>query len=325
MNGPLVSVIIPVWNVESYIERCIDSVYNQTYDNIEVIIVDDQSPDNSINIVRDYISKVQCKRDIKIITHEKNLGLGGARLTGIQNVHGKYILAIDSDDWFERDYISSMVEYAERDNCDIIISDYYAETNSKTIIYEQRFSGNGEDFTRMIMAGKLQSFVWNKLIKHSLFTENNIYPIIGIDMWEDVSLICKLASKATRVESVSKAYYHYNLQNINSYSTNGLSVKAIESMFRAVEDIVNYFSSSAIITTEDLLLLKSRAKSMAISSNNCPKKYVRKFPEIKLLPFMKRLYPIENNLILILNYCQLDFLIRPLMQVKLMLKSVLHH
>lgn len=117
----LVSIIIPVYNVEKYLQKCLDSVFNQTYKNIEIIIINDCSTDNS----KDIINKLVTKNDhiiTNIISNEINLGLSGARNKGLEIAKGDYICFIDSDDWVEQDHVKNMVECIKSNDVDLICS-----------------------------------------------------------------------------------------------------------------------------------------------------------------------------------------------------------
>ncbi|MGL4367549.1 MAG: glycosyltransferase family 2 protein [Brevinemataceae bacterium] len=107
MQNPLLSIIIPVYNVEKYLPQCIESVLNQTYQNIEIIIINDCSPANEEKIILTYTTKY---KNIRYITHTKNLGLGGARNTGINHAQGEYITFLDSDDWIEKNAYSNVLQ-----------------------------------------------------------------------------------------------------------------------------------------------------------------------------------------------------------------------
>ena len=113
-NRPLVSIVVPVYNVENYVSKCIQSIFRQTFKNYELIVVNDGSTDNSL-------SKLQKFSDNRLkIINQKNKGLSGARNTGIKRAIGKYITFIDSDDWISEDYLEVMVSYARKYNADIV-------------------------------------------------------------------------------------------------------------------------------------------------------------------------------------------------------------
>ncbi|MGN1124999.1 MAG: glycosyltransferase family 2 protein, partial [Candidatus Gastranaerophilaceae bacterium] len=131
-----VSVIIPIYNVEQYLARCLDSVINQTYKNLEIICVNDCSPDNSINILEEYSQK---DNRIKIIQREKNGGLSAARNSGFDIAVGEYVYFLDSDDWIDLDYIEKMVAIASKYDSDIVLNTNivyeYSDKPSKEFVW----------------------------------------------------------------------------------------------------------------------------------------------------------------------------------------------
>ena len=125
MNKYVATIIVPVYNVENFIEKCATTLFEQDCENIEYIFVNDCTPDNSIEILKSVIKKFpDRKNDIKIINKKINERLGQARKTGIENATGEYLIHIDSDDWVEPDMISSLYSKAEEANADIVCCDY---------------------------------------------------------------------------------------------------------------------------------------------------------------------------------------------------------
>lgn len=119
----LISIIVPVYNTENYLEKCLYSLVNQTYKNIEIIIIDDGSPDNSMNIIQKF---VLADNRVKVIS-QKNQGLSGARNTGMNNANGDYIMFIDSDDWIEIDTCEKAINASEKYNADVVFWSYIKE------------------------------------------------------------------------------------------------------------------------------------------------------------------------------------------------------
>lgn len=124
MTQPLVSVIIPVWNVEEFVERAVASILNQTYANIELVVIDDDSPDDSMLKVNQLCALFPARK-VRMFSHNKNKGLGAARLTGLMESEGEYVLFIDSDDYVDLDYVDKMINIALVSKSDIVISDYF--------------------------------------------------------------------------------------------------------------------------------------------------------------------------------------------------------
>ena len=115
----LITIIVPIYNVEQYLPKCIDSIINQTYQNLEIILVDDCSTDGTYKILEDYAKK---DNRIKLIRNEKNLQNAETRNVGIRVATGKYLYFIDSDDWIDSDYIENMVEAAEKSEADVVMN-----------------------------------------------------------------------------------------------------------------------------------------------------------------------------------------------------------
>lgn len=189
MNELAVSFIIPVYNVEKYIYKCLDSVINQTLKNIEIIIVDDGSPDNCPQICDEYASK---DSRIKVI-HKENGGVSRARNTGIEAASGKYLYFVDSDDWVEADVLKQLYETAEQTDADLVLTGcirQYDDGSSKRIdLFSKAFETEDRNFIlKLQQAGlwnKLSPYYsegancalpapWSKLIKRDLVINNNL-------------------------------------------------------------------------------------------------------------------------------------------------------
>lgn len=193
MSQPLVSVLVPIYNVEKYIERCARSIFEQAYENLEIIFVNDCTPDNSVGVLRKVLAEYPNRiAQTQIINHEKNLGLAGARLTGLKTSTGKYIQNIDSDDYIDKNMISEMVALAKQEKADITICDFmYVYTNKKEHIYVNP-PLDPLSCLECVLVGIVHSSVCNKLIRRDLYVGNNIYPIIGLNMLEDLSVMFRL-------------------------------------------------------------------------------------------------------------------------------------
>jgi len=165
----LVSVIIPVYNVEKYINECLSSVVNQSYKNIEILLVDDGGQDSSMQIARDF-SKIDNR--IKLLSYGRNMGVSFARNYGLLNSNGEYVYFMDSDDFIDNGYLEEMVKNI--DDFDVIQNNHWIEyvspKKSNTVIY-----GN-----------EISPAIWNKLYKKDFLTKNNIKFPEGIKIGEDL-------------------------------------------------------------------------------------------------------------------------------------------
>lgn len=234
MDLPKISVIIPVYNTEKFLTKCIDSVLRQTYPNIEIVIVNDASPDGSEKIILDYQKK---NSNIVYLKHEKNKGLFVARLTGIKACSGDYVAFLDSDDSISSDYYRKMLRTLESKNADICLADFvweYEDGSMKYIpaqelrnvdiefdnkqILDKYFKGHAYDFIWQV--------VWNKLIKRSViekalpYIEKFASTCDRLIMLEDVAYSSIFYMFANKVVNCHNVYYHYYTHSGQSINTN---------------------------------------------------------------------------------------------------------
>lgn len=255
MSQPLVSVLVPIYNVEKYIERCARSIFEQAYENLEIIFVNDCTPDNSVGVLRKVLAEYPNRiAQTQIINHEKNLGLAGARLTGLKTSTGKYIQNIDSDDYIDKNMISEMVALAEQEKADITICDFmYVYTNKKEHIYVNP-PLDPLSCLECVLVGIVHSSVCNKLIRRDLFINNRIHQFVGLDLREDFSVLYKLVYYCKRIAYLPKAYYYYR-QNASSM-VNNYNEKSGKSGLLLIDDLSHF------IEKERLGEIDSRLKEM---------------------------------------------------------------
>lgn len=238
-----ISIIIPVYNTEKYLERCLTSIVEQSLKEIEIIIVNDGSPDNSNEIIEKF--KIKDERIISI--NKKNSGLSAARNTGIKISKGEYILHIDSDDWIEKNYFERMYLKAKKDNLDIVISDIYFDFDNGNVRYKKDLNINENtiltniDYINYFFGNKITPAVWNKLIKRELYVKNKILHPENVTLGEDLSTTPRLAYYAKRIGKINEAYIHY-IQNPKSI-TNNNSIKKIYELIDAIEILENFFQN----------------------------------------------------------------------------------
>ncbi|MBP3627791.1 MAG: glycosyltransferase family 2 protein [Clostridia bacterium] len=214
MKNPIVSIIMPVYGVEKYLDRSIQSVLNQTYSDFELILVDDRSPDNCPAICDDYSKKDD---RIKVIHKEINEGLGEARNTGITYAEGKYILFMDSDDYIDENLLDSVLACTE-ETTDITvfgIRRVYEDVNGETDYTEELLPKNSfydkdslSDAFIELNKSKAFPFAWNKLYKRS-FLDYCDKKFERTKLIEDFLFNIAIFSKANRIKTLDKAFYNY--------------------------------------------------------------------------------------------------------------------
>lgn len=255
---PLVSVIIPIYNVAPYIERCARSLLEQSMSNVEYIFVDDSSPDNSIEILCRTINEYpQRKPNVTILYNEKNRGLAATRFVGLAKATGDYVLHCDSDDWIEPEMIQEMYEAAIFENADMVCCEAIKERKDRKFRY--RYDYDVETIENGLLSlnfSEIHVAIWNKLIRRELFLNHSIRNYEKINMGEDSALTVRLRYYSCKTIIIHKAFYHYNRENQNSMITQikESSVKEkialasrIEDFFREKDElkrfkhVVNYY------------------------------------------------------------------------------------
>lgn len=211
MYHPIISIIIPVYNSEKYLDRCLESVLCQTMENIEVIVVNDGSTDNSIQIINKYLKKY----NNLILINQKNLGQGIARNAALQICKGEYIGFVDSDDFIRNDMFESMYKKAKKYDLDVVICNflyYYPENNiykSTGIEYDDSMILNKYNVIKeFFVTNNIEGFSWNKLFNRKLFDCNNIkYP--DNMNYEDIPTIFNLLVVSDKIGFINKKLYYY--------------------------------------------------------------------------------------------------------------------
>lgn len=219
MDNYKISVIIPIFKVRNFIERCVCSLFEQTLQDVEYIFVDDASPDDSIEILKSCIERYPERKDqVTILTHEQNKGLPAARNTGLAVATGEYVFHCDSDDFVEKDMLEEMYNAAKSADADMVYCDFYLSFEKNERYMSNPVYQTVEDMFRLgLLGGNMKYNVWNKLVKRSLYTDNDIWFPAGHAMGEDMTMI-RLAACAKSVAYVPKAFYHYVKLNANAYS-----------------------------------------------------------------------------------------------------------
>lgn len=202
-----VSVIVISYNIQDCIAQCLDSLNNQTYKEFEVIVVDDGSCDNTMNIIKEY---KKLNKNIKLIQKD-NGGPSSARNVGLRNSNGEYILFIDGDDWIEPDTIEKMYSEAQKFNADIVMSDFFVNNGNEQTIHK----GNSTkavkniDVIRNLFLSNIIPSALNKLYKKSLFDDYNIYFDEELFSGEDLEINTRLFYFAQNIVTLEEPFLHY--------------------------------------------------------------------------------------------------------------------
>ena len=238
VERPKISVLIPVYNVEKYLRRCLDSIVNQDFNGLQIVCVNDASPDGSANILREYAEKYDF---IKIITKDRNEGLMMARRTGYENGDGEYFFFCDSDDYLPPNTLKSLYENAVSSEADIIPGNFFYEkpSGNKVLVHRaEKLTSNPEDYLKAILSGTLCTLC-GSLYKRSLFEGKNYQTFMNHSFAEDRVLLTQLLFEAKKICPVPTPAYSYFL-NGDSMTRNHLSQNQLTQLLKALNWTWNF-------------------------------------------------------------------------------------
>lgn len=217
MSEPLVSYIIPVYNAEPYIGRCVRSLMEQSYENIEYIFVDDCSQDNSMEVLRRTIGDYpERESKIKIITHSAGRGSATSRNDGLDAAVGDYVMFADSDDYVDCDYVESMVSQAEAEQCDIVYCDFYETYPEGDKLIRQDYGLQPKGCICSMLSRAMHGSTWNKNFRRKFLLHAAQRFVDGADLFEDVGWNVRLMACSPRIGYIPRAFYHYVKYNSGS-------------------------------------------------------------------------------------------------------------
>lgn len=244
---PKISIIVPVYNVEKYIKRCIDSIIVQTYSDWELLLIDDGSPDRSGDICDEY-----ARNDNRIkVFHTVNEGVSSARNLGLDNARGEYVTFIDSDDWIEGKCFEVCVFLMERDMLDILQFSFKRVDDNGNILHRKVNGTNVLSFEEYVKSQQYNVCVWGTFIRYSIIEKKHVRFDRKLKLAEDQVFIFAVMSCSDKLQSIPIAFYNYYF-NVGSATNN-----------TQIEDIMN--------SSEAMLKLK---RKLPILTEHCDKMIV---------------------------------------------------
>jgi glycosyltransferase involved in cell wall biosynthesis len=230
-----ISIGIPVYNAEKYIERCAISLFEQTYLNIEYIFLDDCTLDKSIEKIQNVLQTYpQRKSQTKMIKHEINKGSAAARNTIINNMTGDFVLWVDSDDYVETNMVELVVKKQQEKNVDIVCFGYFKHKKDNIELYVPKTCTSTNELALGILSREILVTLWTRMYKTDLFKQHNIQCHEGDNLGEDWLIASQLAYYAQSISNLDIPLYHYTVNsNTNSYS----SVFSEEKAYQAIRNL----------------------------------------------------------------------------------------
>lgn len=271
-----VSIIVPIFRVEKFIEHCARSLFEQTYQDVEYIFVNDCSPDNSVKILKSVLLSFPY-RNVEIINHQQNQGLSAARNTGVRHAKGEYIMHVDSDDYLDSpDVVSKVMNEMICSNADIALFDMkYIFPNSVKYM-SQKFTCDKNEYVQKLIQRDFPLCVWGAVYKRSLYVDNNIWAVDGLNFAEDYAVKPRLAFMANKIIHVPNIYYCYRQDNVNSYTKN-YNEKTLIDIDKSLDVLIAFFSkqkawSNLMQKSIDIASIKIKAdKLLYWAASNCDK------------------------------------------------------
>lgn len=284
MYNPKVSILVPVYGVERYIEKCARSLFEQTYADIEYIFVNDCTKDHSIDVLKSVIAQYpERSQSIRIIEHTKNLGLAGARNTAVAEARGEYVLHVDSDDYLDVNAVAELVRKAISEKADIVAADMYWQFPRHTAVIKYAFYTDKQAYLKALISKQASANVAGRLIRRALYIDNSIEVPVGLNYGEDYYVYPCLVYFSHNVAYLSSPVYHYVQYNNASYIHNSIENNTID-LIQAISLLEAFFRMenmySELVESFDLARLKVKASAVFLSSLTLQRDFAKLFPNI---------------------------------------------
>ena len=266
-NSSLVSIILPVYNVEKYLDECVTSLLNQSYKNIEILFVDDGSTDNSGKILDEYKTKDE---RIKVF-HKKNGGVSSAKNVGLKHAKGKYITFVDPDDYVMKEYVEYLLKLIEKNNADVAYTKYnYDNYNNKQVTNEYIRVIDSNEALYEILTYQISVAVWNKIYKKEMLDSNKIYFYEDIFMGEGFNFNILAFKIANKIAVSNKKIYFYRRDN-NESATTKFKIEKWENALYAISKIKDNLKDADNNIKEALIFAEWRTNIDAYTLLNISK------------------------------------------------------
>lgn len=212
-SNPLISVIMPVYKAERYLHKSIDCILNQTFQDLELLLVDDGSPDASGRICDEYAAK-----DTRVrVFHKENGGVSSARQFGLDNARGEYLIHTDPDDWTEPGMLDGLYAKAKEEDADMVICDFYLDKEDVIYVNKQKPTSLDHETVLSDLFRQLHGSCWNKLVRTEVFRKYDIGFNDGLSFCEDLVINVRLLKNPLKVAYLDRPFYHY-VQHLNPNS-----------------------------------------------------------------------------------------------------------
>lgn len=270
-NSIKVSILVPFYKVENYVGRCVESLFSQTYQNIEYVFVNDCTPDRSMDVICEKIDEYGMADKCKIIVHKENLGISSSRNDCLDNMSGDYFLFVDSDDYIDSDMVEMLVEAAIKENADIAGCGYIEEYADHRVEHYQKYTNNHDEMLRAITLLTIKGVMWKLLVRSAIVLEHRdeVRFIPDRNMVDDYLFCCQIFYYAKRFACVDRCLYHWIQYNPNNYTHT--TIFAVESQASAIRKAEDFYRDKKVynVVCEELLKRKFISKLPLLLDFSC--------------------------------------------------------
>lgn len=276
---PKVSIIVPVYNAEKYIKRCLDALLRQTLDDLEYILVDDCSEDRSLDILQE-IQKQNPDKNIQIIKNERNSGVSHSRNVGLNYANGEFVYFCDNDDWVKPEMLEEMYNFAESRKLDVVLSDMIAVYADHKELIQIVYPNIEKSYAIKQYISSVWNSVCTMLVRRSLYVNHHILFPEGYNMCEDFLVSTKLLLKSSKSQHIEKAYYYYDRSNSASFLHNQNDQSREASVFVNL-DLIAFFQKEGCFSffEKELCWRLLNAKQELIFKTETFEKFKKIFPQ----------------------------------------------
>lgn len=268
---PKISIIVPVYDAEKYLHRCLDSILSQAFTDWECVLVDDGSKDRSGTICDEYAQK---DNRIKVI-HKENGGVSSARQAGLEAVKGEFVIHADSDDWLAPNMLEELVTHQNKTGADFIVFDFFRVTNGQQLRICQRPQAlDNVQVLKDIISGHLYACCWNKLVRRSLIVKYGASFPQGINLGEDKCFLASLLKNPVSVSFLPEPLYYYDATTNNNSLVRTISLKSIEEGVGMVEYLERLLGTTY---ESEIYEIKRRLKLRVMTSDLMSRKEMQAF------------------------------------------------
>lgn len=299
--NPAISMIVPVYNTELYLHRCIDSILSQTFTDFELLLIDDGSTDRSGEICDEYAGKDKRVR----VFHKENGGVSSARNLGLDEARGEWIAFVDSDDWVSTKLLEFLFSEAEKGKHDLVFCNYAEVYTKQIVVSHHSCYTSKKDYICHTIEGALGGYLWNKLVHKDLFPKTTKF-YTGCDLWEDLQMSVQLFFYAESVYVLNtEPLYFHDCTNVQSITSSKRGNK-INSMIQNLLSIEQFLKNHDIIDISILDDRKIYCKIAMLGNGIDAKCWRNTFPELNVGMMNMKGIPLKYKFVAWLAINQLD-------------------